>query len=283
MTTPSPGTETSLPRSISSRFIATEIIRIRNRANRSGEWVAGKMDWSPSKQSRIEHGRIPLPGRSLPQLLDIIGATDGERARILDAAVNGDPSNSYDGALGVLEWGAAIFPGSLQCPAYAWALETALAEQVTRISPAAAEAAVNASLRWQRIALDGRLQVEALFDESCLTRQYGGPDVMANQVRYVNWLGSLDNVSIRMIPVSARSVPPVGSFTYVRFPSDRGLSTADLVLERRLHGEEVVDSDSAYLYHTAFQELKKTASSEARTRAAVERAGSRWSRRSVAA
>lgn len=277
MTTP------QLPRRIHSRFIAAEITRLRDRANRSADWTADKMGWSPSKQSRIEHGRSPVEGGTLLRLLGLLGASEAEKNAIIDAAMNGDPRDAYQGAVAVLEWGPLVFPGSLQCAAYAWAVEATQAEQITRASPKAAEAAVDVSLRWQRTALDGGgLQIRAVFDESCLTHQYGGTAVMENQMAYMNWIASRPNVTVQMIPLTTAAVPPVSAFTYLQFPSERGPSSADLVLMRQLHGNgRAESSEDAHLYRAAFDELRKLALSEDKTRRAIERARMRWSRRAA--
>lgn len=262
-------TEARLPRHLHNRFIASELLRIRERSGLSGEKVASRVGWSSSKVSRIERGISPFDGEDLRRYLPVIKATREEIRKILTRAADPE-ADEYEGALSVLEWATTALPGAVQCPAYAWALETAQNELVRR-EPKAAEAAVATSLHWQDVALQGALRIEVIFDESALARQYGGPGVMSNQLAHMLALGSQENVSIRMVPMTASGLPVVSSFLYVKFPGEHTLSGADTVLLRQPAGEaQVVQPRETYHYHFAWEHLRHAAACEETTARAIE-------------
>lgn len=266
-----------LPRHLRNRFIAAELLRLRHRSGKTGEQVARHMKWSSSKVSRMEHGRSPIDGEDLRKLLLLLGATKREAARIIRAAADSDPGpGDYRNAAAVLEWATTALPGAVQRPAYAWAVETAQ-DELARRDPKAAEAAVETNLRWQYLAVQTSFRIEVIFDESALSRQYGGQAAMENQLSYMLAMGNRENVSIRMVPVTAAGLPVVSSFLYVQFPGKHTLSAADTVLLRQPQGDAtLVLARETYHYHFAFEHLRRAALGEDHTRQSIEEALQWW-------
>ena len=274
--------ERNLPAKITNRYIASELATLRDRSGKTGDYVGQRMGWSPSKVSRVEHGAT-LRGGDLVRLLQVLGATEPETQRILRIACSGTMPGAYQNAEGVLEWSTTVLPAAVQCQEYAWAIEIRQAE-LTRQPPEAAEAAVRATMRWQELATSQDFRIEALFDESCLARQFGPASVMNDQAAHMLALVDRPNVTIQVVPASAAGLLVVSSFIYVRFEGDHGrLSPADTVVQRHLHNGGVLDiSRDTYHYHYAFGQLRDAALSPADTVKAIERSRKQWAARGAA-
>jgi transcriptional regulator with XRE-family HTH domain len=278
----SPREDRRLSRRITSRFIAAELKRIRESSQIKGDWVAERMGWSPSKVSRIEHCRSPIDGEGLPRLLEVIGATEQETAAIMAAAESGEPGSPYLGAVGILQWGPSTLPGAVQCQAYAWELQISRARW-SHLPPSAAGQGVDASLSWQKMAEQTGLEIDVIFDESCLRRPYGGPSVMERQAAHLMQLAGQENITIRMVPLETPGLPVVISFTYVRFPASRGLSAADMVLIDAPHGTVSLDAErETWPYHSDFGHLAEVAMAPDKTVREVSRYQRNWARQVAA-
>jgi transcriptional regulator with XRE-family HTH domain len=277
-----PREDRRLSRRITSHFISGELRRIRERNRINAEWVAGRMGWSASKISRIEHAKGTIDGEVLPRLLELVGATGQEKAAIMAAAENGEPGSPYLGASGILQWGPSTLPAGVQSPAYAWELQISRARW-SHLPPSAAGQGVDASLEWQKMAEQTGLEIDVIFDESCLRRPYGGPSVMERQAAYLIQLADRDNVTIRMIPLETPGLPVVISFTYIRFPASRGLSAADMVLIDAPHGTVSLDAErETWPYHSDFGHLAEVAMAPDKTVREVSRYQRNWARQVAA-
>jgi Domain of unknown function (DUF5753) len=157
------------------------------------------------------------------------------------------------------------------------------AADLIRQPPQVVEAAVTATLRWQELAAAGSLRVHAVFDESCLARQYGTARVMATQAGHMLALAAQPSITVQMIPLSAAGVPAVSSFTYVQSAAEHGVSAADTVLLRQLHADGRLEaSRDTYRYRYAFTQLTALAASPDGTLTAIGHAQQRWATRATA-
>src|SRR5258708_33789017 len=123
------------------RRLAAELLRLREAAGLTQEEVAGRLEWDPSKLSRIENRQVGIIARDLRKLLDMYGVTDVEQREGYFAMARegkqrawwqsyGDVIPSEYGTLIGLEteavtissYGQELVPGLLQTADYARAV-----------------------------------------------------------------------------------------------------------------------------------------------------------------
>jgi hypothetical protein len=198
--------------------------------------VARALGWSPSKMSRIEQARTPVPRTALEQLLAYYTARHAMPARtakvirgLFEAAADGNRRHPYLGpavaAPMVREWAPLLVPRLLQVPEYAEAVLTEL-QPVTQLPPSGIIPAVRAVTRWQRQLAEHPPQLlHAVLDESVLTRAAGGPEVMTAQLEYLAQLGDDGPVQVRVLPLAAAGLPRwISGFRCLQY-ADQSLAT----------------------------------------------------------
>lgn len=218
------------------RRLGAELRRLREDVGMSGEEVAEHMDWSLSKLSRIETGRISVLWEAVAALLDHYGLREGEQREALiklarEAKQQGwwQPysdllSRDYvtyidleTAAESLRLYQASMIPGLLQTPEYARAI----------IADAGAldlddyEVERRGNLRMERQSVlenDGSLDLWVILDEAALRRTIGTPEVMAAQLRRLAEAARQPGITLQVIPFEAgahASLP--GSFGIFSF------------------------------------------------------------------
>ena len=246
--------------SLRRRRLAAELRRLRDQSGMPISEVAEKLDWQPSRISRIETRQLGISAPDLRKLLDVYGADDGGyRDRLTDLARYANERGwwqSYPrhvipseyGDLIAVEAEAAtirsyqpeVVPGLLQTPGYARAVIRA-----GRKSDTAAEIDRRVEVRLERQAVLARPdppppRVSVVLNEAVLRRRVGGPEVMREQLEYLMAERDRANVAIQVLPFDSGAHPSmVGPFTMITFldPGDLGVvylehPTSSLFLER---------------------------------------------------
>jgi transcriptional regulator with XRE-family HTH domain len=265
--------------SVRRRRLATELRRLREHAGYTGEQVARRLRWSPSKVSRIETSRSLIRLDDLRQLLDIYGVTEAHRSELIALARESPRTNWIDAevtdpfpagyaayifaeaeASAKWDWEPQVVPGLLQTEAYA--REVMLGwHSMFRLPPADVVSRVSARIRRQQV-LDREppLQLRAVIDESVLHRRFGSADVMQEQLQHLVRSADLPNVEIRVLPLDGKHPIGTGAFSYMQFPQVEEVSLPDMVVVEQLvsnyYVEDIADTNQ---YRVTFEYLRDLA------------------------
>jgi len=218
------------------RRLAAELLRLREAAGLTQEEVAGRLEWDPSKLSRIENRQVGIIARDLRKLLDMYDVADVEQREGYFAMARegkqrawwqsyGDVIPSEYGTLIGLEteavtissYGQELVPGLLQTADYARAVIRAFrpddtADEITR--------RVEVRLARQAVlARDDPPRLWAVISEAVVRRAVGGQAVMAEQLRALASERERAVVTVQVLPFSAGEHPAMaGSFVILDFP-----------------------------------------------------------------
>jgi len=256
------------------RRLAAELRRLREAADLTCDEVGEQLEWSGSKVSRIETGRVGVRPRDVRDLLDIYGVTD-ERHR--DALVRlarearqkgwwttyGDVMVesflTYIGleaeASAMRDFQIDLVPALVQTENYAQA--------VTFTFPGSTPDEIKHRValrmgRQARLTGDNPLQFWAVVDESALRRQVGGGSIMQEQLHHLVQISELANVTIQVLPFTAGAHPSMGtSFVILQFPEP---TDPDVVyLEGMTSGLYLERTEEITTYALSFDHLRTAA------------------------
>jgi transcriptional regulator with XRE-family HTH domain len=260
---------------------------LREKAGLTGEDVGTAIERSGSWVSRVETGRVGLRGRDLNDLLDVYSNTDASLAdELLALAKEGKqrgwwskyadtlsgPYATYIGfeseATELLAYETLVIHGLLQSEEYARAVFGA----AMRPNNSGDWVERKVKVRTERQELLTRkdpLKVWAILDESVIRRQIGGPIVLRGQLKRLNELGRLPNVTIQVVPFDAGPIPGmIGSFSIVRFPTP---TDPDIVYIEGVTGDIFAEAEDAVWYDEVFDHLRAAALSPLESRNMIER------------
>ncbi|MEV8436696.1 helix-turn-helix transcriptional regulator [Actinosynnema sp. NPDC051121] len=214
------------------RRLVSELRRLREAADLTIEDVAGRLECSASKISRIETGRVGVTPRDVRDMLSAYGADRSTLDELVQLARDarrrawwdefGDVApGRYVGfeadAEEVRTYQGLMVPGLLQSEDYTRAL-------IRAVLPDAAPAEVDrrVELRKARQALlaeDDPLRLHAVVDEAALRRLVGGPQVMAEQLRRLNEVGEQPNITLQVASFEQGGHAAMdGPFVILSFP-----------------------------------------------------------------
>ncbi|MFE0059940.1 helix-turn-helix domain-containing protein [Streptomyces sp. NPDC059003] len=216
--------------------LGAELARLREKKGLSGDEAARETGCAPSTISKIEQGTTGF--RLISQfikLLDVYDVDDDGQELLVDWYKNAKgndwwtPNSSVlpsgmpaylgfeSGATKVSPWCPSVIYGLLQTEAYAEALmESAKAadETTTDFIESSVQVRMN---RKKRITEEG-LELDCIMDEAALRNMVGAREIMHRQYEELAMLSQLPNVSVRIIPWSARAYRvTAGSFTVMDF------------------------------------------------------------------
>jgi len=217
--------------------LTAELRRLRSESGLTRDDVASRLEWHPTKVTRIETGQwTRLNPRDVRDLLDIYGVDDpGQREALVQLAREsrqkgwwhsyGDvlPSE-YSHFIGLEAEAASLrtyqqvlVPGLLQTEGYARAVIRAFRphdgpEGIDR------RVAVRHQ-RQQRVVEERSLQLSAVLGEGVVHQLVGDRAVTAAQLRFLAETNDLPNVMIQVLPHAAGAHGAmVGSFEILGFP-----------------------------------------------------------------
>jgi transcriptional regulator with XRE-family HTH domain len=258
------------------RRLAAELRRLRSRAEITGDQVAEELGWSPSKVSRLEHGRTGFKVADVRSLLDLYGVPEPHRTELLSLAEDTrrkswleSESANLPSAFGtyvsmeneaetIWNWEPHIVPGLLQTEDYARSIFEAWQTVIT-MSPAEIQRRVEIRLERQRL-LERKppLTLSFVIDESVLTRQIGDAGVMRGQLEHLVECSQRTGIKVRVLQLSAFHPVLTGSFSYMQFAGAEDVSFDDIVVIEHLTSNYYIEAeDDTYQYRLTFERLVK--------------------------
>lgn len=200
------------------RRLALELRRLREAAQMTCEDVAGQLECSASKISRIETGRVSVSPRDVRDILTIYAVPPEQCEALLELARESRQKGWWQAWSDSLQPDLAVYvglesaaaevriyqthriPGQLQTPDYARAIFTA--GDLVSPAPDGGKMATLQAAR-QRRGAGGQLRVVALLDEAVLRRPVGGTQVMRGQLERLLDLPAAPNYCVQVIPLRA--------------------------------------------------------------------------------
>lgn len=281
------------------RRLAAELRRLRSRADMTGDQVAEELGWSPSKVSRLEHGRTGFKVADVRSLLDLYGVQEPHLADLLSLAqdtrrkswLESESANlptafsTYvsmeNEAETIWNWEPHIVPGLLQTEDYARAVFEAWQSVVT-MSPAEIQRRVEIRLERQRL-LERKppLTLSFVIDESVLTRRIGAdPAVMQGQMQHLIEYSQRPGIKVRVLQLSAFHPVLTGSFSYMQFAGAEDVSFDDIVVIEHLTSNYYIEpEDDTYQYRLTFDRLVKESLDPQHSRELIQKSMQElWSR-----
>ena len=234
--------------SLRRRRLAAELRELREQSGLGVTDVARRLDWQPSRLSRIENRQSGITGPDLRKLLDVYEVEDrehraylGELARRLNergwwTKYAGLIGTDYADLIGLEGEARAIrtfeqelMPGLLQIPEYAQAVirssrPTETNDQIKR----------RVEVRMERQELLNRPdppppRFSVVLSEAALRRPVGGYDVMRRQLEHLMLPRDRANVTVQVLPFDAGVHPAmVGPFTMMSFPDPDDLGVVNV-------------------------------------------------------
>jgi len=278
------------------RRLAAELRGIREDKGKSGDAVAAALKWSPSKISRYERARTGLRPREVERLLDYYQITGSRRALLLglaeDAAQKGwweefadSLSEDYQQFIGleheatsIAIWHVDVVAGLLQTEAYARHIISSYS-RVEPVAPGMIGRMVRVRMRRQQVLDRADLQLSVVLDESVLKRRIGDEQVMYEQLQRLALEADRPNLTVQILPLSARHTVFGESFVIFGFRDDDDAMLPDVVITEQLRNSVALEGErETYLHRIAFRTLCEASLDPAESRALIlEAAESYWS------
>jgi transcriptional regulator with XRE-family HTH domain len=216
------------------RRLRAELKRAREQSGLTQREVAEALDWSPSKVIRIETGAVIISTSDLMALLPHYGITDRKRIdQLVEVARASRKSAWWDdyrqyydqqfltflgyeaSTIRMRTFQALLVPGLLQTSAYSESILRAYTDDPEEI---ARDVQVR-NKRKQLLDVKGGPELFYVLDEAVLQRWVGGPEVMREQLLWLEELNKRPNMSIQVVPFTAGAHPGMrGAFTVFEFP-----------------------------------------------------------------
>jgi transcriptional regulator with XRE-family HTH domain len=223
------------------RGLGGELRELRESRKLSLRRVATRLDWQPSKLSRMETGIQGIQAADVASLLVIYGVTGDERKRLLGMAERSAESGWWEvigglsdesktlirletEATAIINWQPLLVPGLLQIPEYTQAVMMACGVE-------GGDAQARVAARLGRQAILSRAEpprLNAVVDEVVLRRVLGDRRVMARQLHHLIEAAGRPTVSLRVVPLSLGGHTGLdGSFALFDFPRNRSVVYLD--------------------------------------------------------
>lgn len=264
--------------------LTAELRRLRGESGLTRDNVAGRLDWHPTKVTRLETGQwTRLNVRDVRDLLGLYGVTDAEQVEALvqlarDARQRGW-WHSYGDVLpseyahfigleaeaqSVRTYQQVLVPGLLQTADYTSAVVRAFRPHD---APSDLDRRVAVRRERQRRVLDDHsLQLWAILGEGVVRQLVGTPTVTAHQLRLLSEASELANVTIQVLPFAAgEHGAMVGAFEILGFPDP--IDPDVVYLENRASALFLEDPDEISKYVQVFDYLRAASLSPQATRA----------------
>lgn len=202
------------------RRLAAELRRLREAAHLTCEEVAGRLECSASRISRVETGKVLASPRDVRDMLEIYGVTEEHRDRLVQLARECRQKGWWQGygddvephlatylgmeseASEIRQYAVARIPILLQTEDYARAVVTGGRAGEGRY-PGPPNRMVDMVLERQRLAAASLPRLWAVLDEAALRRQAGGREVMRGQIEHLLELSQTPTTCLQVMPFSS--------------------------------------------------------------------------------
>jgi transcriptional regulator with XRE-family HTH domain len=252
------------------RRLGTELRRYRETAGLTIDYVAGRLECSGSKISRIETGHTGASPRDVremlllyrvgePELTDLVEIARGTRQRGWWQPYGSILTGAYVGleaaAQLIRSYENQCVPGLLQTEEYAVSVIRARLD----ISPEELRSRVGIRMARQ-LLLAGEAPVEfcCIIDEGVLRRPVGGPEVMRRQLVHLVEMSLRPNLSLHILPFSVGAHAGMeGPFVLLSYPDP---ADPDSVYVTMATGGVFLDKpEDVQLYSAIFNRLREAA------------------------
>jgi transcriptional regulator with XRE-family HTH domain len=253
------------------RRLGIELRRLRDDAGLTIEQVAGALECSDSKISRIETGQVGATPRDVRDMLQLYGVAGQRRDALLQSAREArqrDWWQAYSDTLIVplvgMEAAASsirvyetlLVPGLFQTRQYAG---TVIRTVRPDLRPEEVERWVEFRMaRQSLLARDLPPALSAVLDEALLRRPVGGPTAMGEQLHHLARVAALPTVTLQVLPFAAgHHAGMSGAFTIFSFPE---LDDPDVVYLEHTKSDLYLESEEEVRrYASAFDQLRAMA------------------------
>ncbi len=241
------------------------------------EQVADRLEFSPSKVSRLETGHRGASARDIRELCDLFGVDDQRKQQLLDLAAAGKQQAwwqsrniSYSHYVGleaaatvISDFGLGVVPGLLQTADYGRAVlhstRPALAESVI-------EERIASRIERQRLlTAENAPRFETVIDESVMHRVAGSIRIMRAQLYRIIELSESPGFDIRLLPYKSGLMPSsLNKFILLTFAD---ATVPEIVFIEHLAGDLYLDRpDEVAAYEQTFSLMREMAEPPDRTR-----------------
>lgn len=238
------------------RQLMSELKRVREDANLSGQRLGELLNWSQSKVSKIENGRTRPSMNDIEAWAGACSLSEEDTANLLDIAEGvvseSRPWTARHGSLasrnsaigqteqemtGLRNFQPAVFPGLLQTADYARRVITFL--DVAGQRDVAAAVAVR--MERQAVLYDTSKQFEFILTEAAIRWRPGPRSLMLAQLDRLKSVATMPNVTIGIIPLNEEATALcLGGFTIFESPDQPYVLIECLATEHKLHDENEI-------------------------------------------
>lgn len=257
------------------RRLAAELRQLRQTADMTIEEVATRLNWQPSKISRVETRKIGINTLDLRKLLDVYEVT--ERARrdaLIEMARRATERgwwqaygtvipSEYATLIGLEEEASQIrsyqpelIYGLLQTEAYARAvIRSARPNETSEQIDRRVEIRI---ARQEILAKADPPRVRVVLSEGAIRRRVGGADVMRDQLLHLAERRDRSNLMVQVLPFGAGEHPAMtGPFTIVDFPDAFDLGA--VYVENIANALTLEKASDLEMYADAFEQIQAQA------------------------
>jgi transcriptional regulator with XRE-family HTH domain len=269
------------------RLLGAELRAARELCGWSGDHVASRLRWSPSKISRIENARALVRPSDLEQMIRLyrIRPDAAERLRGLrDAAALGRerPGPGQDpGIIELLYWAPFVVPQALRTEHCARALMQSV-RRLRRYTPSQIKGEIindrrlQARIRREQAAGEDPLpplRLACVLDEAVLSRRRGPTSVMTAQLDHLTAMARIPGVELRVLRLDADGPAIDSAFTILGYEEEAG----DAVLLAGPTGiVDVTDDQEVTNYRFAFEDLYAASIDVEASLELVKQAADKW-------
>jgi transcriptional regulator with XRE-family HTH domain len=275
------------------RRLAAELRRLRERADLTGDFVAGQMGWSASKVSRIENAHnAPRPAeiKKLLALYGIEGRYADELMELAQEAKGKGWWKAYSDALPDLHtayigleaeataasyWSPEVVPGLLQAEDYA---REVLRTANGTAPPREIERMVEARMVRQRLLQrDPPFELTAVIDESVLMRLIGSDSLMVQQINRLLEASAYPHLSLRILPLNGVHPVVAGAFILLQFGAVHEVGYHDIAYVEHFTNAVYIEAErDTFQFQIGFKKLSEAALDEDASRDRLIEARDHW-------
>jgi transcriptional regulator with XRE-family HTH domain len=273
-----------------------ELRRLRDARALTLDEAAARLDWSPSKLSRIENARIGarvedvrllLAGYGVeePRVTDVIALAQVALAKGWWSEFAADLSPEFasfiafeDEADAELCYESNVVPGLLQTEDYAHEVIKGF-NALAPIPPGRVSRAVAVRMRRQRLLVKPKpLTFSVVLDESVLLRRVGDDDTMHRQLSRIIELAQLPGIDLRILPLNSSGRLFIEPFMLLAYSALYEVTFPDVIhIENLFSLQQSTDESLTHQFRLALTYLQEQALDPADSIALVSNtAQSRW-------